>query len=441
MPQSDEIKVVIKAKDEASDTIKNVSGSFSNFGGIAKGAAVAVGAAATVATAAFVSFAKGSLKEFSEAQQQMVIANQALSNSFIDITDVQLSNLQGQLKGGQSEMQFLQETMGKVSDAAIKLGFDDEAASVAFAKLFSITKDVDTAQADLKLAMDLSAYSGRSLEESARAVTMVYAGGTRVLKEFGIDVQEGATAADALALAQDKVSGSSDNLSKTFGKQMEIMGLQFENLKETVGGVLAEALMPLMDVISELVADPRFEEMLKQLALTFAELLKAILPLVIEIIPLLIKLLQFLLPIITTLIGWIVEGITAWKNFGENLKWVGEEIDKLFAKIQPLIDKLIALKNAASNALSSAGGAISSAWGSATGALGFQSGGLVNAPLGAGVMALVHGGERVVPANRASGGYGGGIVVNINGGTYLSEDVALEMGDMIIDRLKLQLRV
>lgn len=73
---------------------------------------------------------------------------------------------------------------------------------------------------------------------------------------------------------------------------------------------------------------------------------------------------------------------------------------------------------------------------------GFQSGGLVNAPLGQPVFTTVHGGERITPAGRMVGSGGGsGITVNINGGTYLSEGVALEIANMIADVLKLQIRV
>ncbi|OQB06782.1 MAG: hypothetical protein BWY21_01897 [Parcubacteria group bacterium ADurb.Bin216] len=49
----------------------------------------------------------------------------------------------------------------------------------------------------------------------------------------------------------------------------------------------------------------------------------------------------------------------------------------------------------------------------------------------------LHEGEYVVPKNQQTSGQS--IVVNINGGTYLSEDVAEEMGDKIINRLKTQL--
>ena len=37
--------------------------------------------------------------------------------------------------------------------------------------------------------MDLAAFSGRSLEESAMALTRAYGGNTRILKEFGVEVE------------------------------------------------------------------------------------------------------------------------------------------------------------------------------------------------------------------------------------------------------------
>ncbi len=48
---------------------------------------------------------------------------------------------------------------------------------------------------------------------------------------------------------------------------------------------------------------------------------------------------------------------------------------------------------------------------------------------------LLHKGEEVVPAKSSKGS---SVVVNINGGTYLSPEVAQEIGDMIIDKLKMQ---
>ena len=50
---------------------------------------------------------------------------------------------------------------------------------------------------------------------------------------------------------------------------------------------------------------------------------------------------------------------------------------------------------------------------------------------------LLHKGEAVIPSGKNSAG----ITVNILGGTYLSEDVAEEIGNKIIDKLKFQYRI
>lgn len=439
MAINEQAKVVITAEDKASGVFEKVGSGFGKMGGVVGTGAKVVGGALAATAVAFTGFATSSLKAFQEAEQEMTVANQALANTFNSLTNDQLINLWGQLEEGQDEMEGLRQMMDNAGQSAIKLGFDDESASVAFAKLFQATSDVTQAQTDLKLAMDLSAFSGRSLEESTSAIMKVHAGGTKILKEFGIEVKDGTTATEALAIAQGKVAGSAEALAGTFGKQMEIMGIMFANLKEEVGGVLAEALMPLMEQVNIFVSDPRFAEILKQLAMAFAELLKAILPLVLEIMPLLIKLLQIIVPIITTVVGWIVQAIDAFKHWGENMAFAREEVMKLFEKLQPLIDKLIQMRDAAQSAFSAARNAMSNVGSKISSVFQFQSGGIVNAPLGSPVMAMVHGGERIIPN---SGGYGGGgITVNILGGTYLSEDVALEIGNMIVDRLKLQIRV
>ena len=51
----------------------------------------------------------------------------------------------------------------------------------------------------------------------------------------------------------------------------------------------------------------------------------------------------------------------------------------------------------------------------------------------------LHAGEYVVPQKAV--GLSGGTTVNILGGTYLSKDVAEEIGDMIIYKLKEQVRI
>jgi TP901 family phage tail tape measure protein len=126
----------------------------------------------------------------------------------------------------------------------------------------------------------------------------------------------------------------------------------------------------------------------------------------------------------------IIGGFKIWIDWMQKaFDW----IDKILNKIEAAISAIKRWREAMS---------LSATIGRMGDRLGFQSGGLVNAPLGQAVPAIVHGGERIIPTGRSgSGGGGGGTIVNINGGMYLSEDAAEEMGNIIIDRLKLQMRV
>ncbi len=64
----------------------------------------------------------------------------------------------------------------------------------------------------------------------------------------------------------------------------------------------------------------------------------------------------------------------------------------------------------------------------------FQEGGIVPGPIGAPVPAIVHGGETIIPANKSAG-----IAITITGNTFMSDEEAAEnIGNMIIERLKLQ---
>ncbi|MCG3203926.1 MAG: hypothetical protein KCHDKBKB_00603 [Elusimicrobia bacterium] len=71
------------------------------------------------------------------------------------------------------------------------------------------------------------------------------------------------------------------------------------------------------------------------------------------------------------------------------------------------------------------------------GDLKFEHGGIIPGPIGAPIPVIAHGGERVVPRSGAdSGGMGGGIVINFNGGVVLdsearTQELAEKIGRML----------
>lgn len=86
---------------------------------------------------------------------------------------------------------------------------------------------------------------------------------------------------------------------------------------------------------------------------------------------------------------------------------------------------------------SSVGGKIGAGISAVRNVLPFANGGIVTKP----TVGLVGeaGPEAIIPLNRLGGI--GGVTVNISGGMFLSEDAAEQMGDLLIDKLKTNLRI
>ena len=111
----------------------------------------------------------------------------------------------------------------------------------------------------------------------------------------------------------------------------------------------------------------------------------------------------------------------------EDIKSLVEWLKSAWEWLKKVADKM-SLSGIASGVLGGIKGAIS------TSSLftPMADGGIVTRP----TTALIGeaGAEAVIPLSKKNAL--GGITVNINGGTYLSEDVAEKMGDMIIKRLR-----
>jgi phage-related protein len=438
----EKINVLIEGKDNSKTAFesagKNADGLGGKIGTLAKGIGVGLTAALATATAAVSAFAVDSFKSFIEAEKEMANANKILENTLNGLSEQQFAQLGEQVGNTEDAFAGLQTMMDEVGKSAVQLGFDDEEVSVAFAKLYQVSGDVEQAQSDVALAMDLAAFSGRGLEESAMAITRVHAGGTKILKEFGIEVKDGITTQEALAEVYNRVAGSADQMASTTAGQLQVLSISWTNLKETVGAALAEAITPF---ILELVAwfnDDKTQELISGIATQFGEFAKQLAPIIKQLLPAFIELLKITMNVIV----FLGNAFIATSNFlGELIFQVMQAYDwfvKLIEKISEAIAKIREWVSAQANTVVSSWKNVGT---NLKETFGFQSGGMVNAPLGTPVPAIVHGGETIIPSGRTNSGMGGGIVVNILGGTYLSEDVALEIGNMIGDRLKLQLRV
>jgi len=440
MAANEEIKVVISAENKTGGAFNNVGDGLGRLKGLAAGLATTLGVSLAGAFAAATSFAKASFDAFVEAEKEMAIANKALSNSLDKLSGDDLVNLKNQLGVTTDLMAGLKEKMSEVGKSAIKLAFDDEAASLAFAKLFQVTKDAKQAQEDVKLAMDLAAFSGRSLEEATSALMKVHAGGTRILKEFGIAVQEGTSVEDALALTHDKVRGAAETMANTTAGKLEQLSIVWTNLKEDVGAAVAEGITPFITELTNWISSDQTQSVIMGISEQLKNLSKELSP----------KLVQEILPAFIKVLG---ASIIIAGEFTKGFLAVADVLGTVIFKVQQAIDwfkQLIdkigeALNKIREFAKESAGGILSGLSSFVAPTVApllkalpkFQNGGFINAPFGAAVPAILHGGETVIPAGVGIGG----ITLNINGGMYLDEDAAEKFGDKLIKILKQNLRV
>lgn len=129
----------------------------------------------------------------------------------------------------------------------------------------------------------------------------------------------------------------------------------------------------------------------------------------------------YVYPTISTVFGWLSQKVNWLKDeFGKAFDWIKDKVDSVISFIRNLIDNF---KPKISIGLELPN--IEAAWNNLKerarniGVPGFQTGGVVPGPIGAPVMATVHGGEVVSPVGRTGGqSNGGGTVFNVYVGMY-----------------------
>lgn len=238
----EDLSIVIKAKDEASETFKKIDGNLKKMGGsfsaataVSQKFALGIAGAAVAAGA----FGVASVKAAADAQ-------------------VQMAKFDAILKATKGSTDAARDAILKASAATVKLGFDDEEAAVSMAQLYQRTGSVTEAMKLNQLAMDLSRAKGIGLAEASKAIGMVMSGNARVLKEYGIEISDTLTPMQALAETQKKVAGQSEAFANTFQGQIEVFQQTFGNLMENIGTVLLPILTKILKSITPIIE--RFAE-------------------------------------------------------------------------------------------------------------------------------------------------------------------------------------
>ncbi len=219
------IEYVVSAVDKASATFKKIS-----VGSLALGAGI---------TGALALMVKGA----AEAQVSM---------AKIDATLGTMGAAGKNAKAGILE----------AANAAVKLGFDDEAAAESITNLFQRTGDLTQATKLNAIAMDLSRKTGMDLGAASKSVGMVLSGNGKILKQYGIDLNEAGTPAQALDELQKKLAGSAAAYADTLPGKLDRLKESWSNVSDAIGEKLIpvltqvlDAMMPVIDAVQKWMND------------------------------------------------------------------------------------------------------------------------------------------------------------------------------------------
>jgi hypothetical protein len=219
----------LKGADQDVQTFGNKVSAFGKKAGLAFAAA---GAAAAI-------YAGKLLKDGVEAAIADEKANAQLANTLMNVA-------------GATE-ETIEKTLAYTRATELATGVTEDELRPSLNRLTIATGDVQKAIQLQTLALDVSAGSGKSLEAVTQALAKAQEGNTASLVRLGI----GLSAAQLKTMSMDDVTnslaetfaGAADTAANTFEGKMTRLGLAFEDVRDTVGGFVLDAITPMVENI------------------------------------------------------------------------------------------------------------------------------------------------------------------------------------------------
>ena len=221
-----------KNLNAADNEVQGFGGKLEKFGKVAA-AAFAAAAAAAVAYASKLAV-DGVKAAIADEAAQNRLAN-ALRN-VTGATDAQIASVEK-----------------NIEQMSLAFGIADDNLRPAFQRLATATGDLSKANDSLGLALDISASTGKSVEQVANALSKAYEGNTGALTRLGV----GLSSAEIKSLGLD---GTMKQLAETFGGaataqantlegQIDRLKVRFDETKESIGAALLPAVKAFIDYI------------------------------------------------------------------------------------------------------------------------------------------------------------------------------------------------
>lgn len=136
---------------------------------------------------------------------------------------------------------------------SLQTGVSDEKLRPSLDRLLRSTQDVTKAQELQKLALDISAGTGKDLSAVSEALGKAYDGNLGALKRLGVGIDESILKNKdfdgAMAALSATFEGQATVQADTFAGKMSRLKVAFEEAKETVGSFILDAVTPIVDNI------------------------------------------------------------------------------------------------------------------------------------------------------------------------------------------------
>lgn len=246
MARSKDLKVVITGDaDKLDRELRRASGSLDKLGrqtrvtgSITSRGFAGMRVAAVGATAAFGGLA---------------LAGKKVVDAAIEAEKTQ-AKLDAQLKAsGISAAKYGAQIESVIQKQSLMSGLDDEDLTESFINLVRVTGDVNKSLDLNVIAMDFARAKNMEVAKAGELVGKVAGGNVGILSRYGITVEKGASATEALGMLQEKFAGQAEAYGKTTGGSIDRAGVAFENLQETIGKAAAPAIEDLANKTADFV--------------------------------------------------------------------------------------------------------------------------------------------------------------------------------------------
>ncbi len=452
------LNIIVKVRDEASASLSRLSGDVSDLGGSLNFAGDKAGIlASALAAVGATQVIKNSISAFAESQAQMA--------RFDAIMKTLPAGLQA----------FRGEILKTSDEALLKFGFDNEDAALSMARLLQATHDTSFTMQAFQAAMDLARFKGVSLDEATNALIMSFQGGGRLLKQFGIEVDDHASKETILAAVTAKLAGQTEEYSKTLAGQLDVGKQVVGEFSEALGSQFAPAINYVIDHLKKWIESvggvQAAVNLLKPVLVGLAVFLSGIF--VAGAVAAGAALFAFVgisgavIAAIAAIAAVVALFVTLWQNNWEQARalfeiftvniqmyWTkltnfikntfGSAMDFVRGQLQAILDFFNSVVSAVSAPIQSAAKGISSTFSSAVGSLkgilGFADGGIVTRP----TLAMVGEGgepEAIIPLSKMGAMGGGGVTIVLSGDFYTTTEVAERFGNEIARIIKNQLNL